>query len=179
MLKLCGLYTAVITIVCGGLCAPRTADADDANRTEQLISFRIEDQFDRLHTDRRYRGSAVLVSWADRKGSDYLDDWNGALGDSLAAEVRVYRVRLLNVAHVKGAPFFVKGKIKSALRRDHAQPVLMDWGGKFAEAYACTPDHCNLLIFDRSGQLVANYAVTTADSSVITDVVATVRALAR
>jgi len=159
--------------------ASEAGNANESGSTDQLISFRIKDQFDYLHTDGRYRNSVLLITWADRKGSEYLGDWNRALADSLGEEVRTYRLRMLSVAHVKGVPFFIKGKIKNSFKQDTDKPVLLDWGGEFAEAYTCQPDHCNLLIFDRSGLFVASYAVTAVDSSFRAEVVAEVRALTR
>ena len=83
-----------------------------------------------------------------------MDAWAPLLADSLAAPIAGYRLRLLEVAHGKGAPFFVKGKIKGKFAAEGRGPVLMDWGGEFAQAYGPVGDRCTVLLFDDEGRLV-------------------------
>ena len=153
------------------------ARAEDPPATE-LISFKIKDQFDTLHTDGRYRSSAVLVTWADRKGSEYVVGWAPALHDSLAQELSSYRLRQISVAHLKGVPFFLKGKVKGRFPKSPNAWVLMDWGGEFNKAYACTEDRFNVLVFDSSSRLVARWAVSEEDPEILAAIVATLRDLA-
>lgn len=150
------------------------AQATDAPRDE-LITFRVKDQFDALHTDARYRRIPLLALWGDRTGSAFMNDWNSILCDSLVGELCGYRLRTVQVAHVKGAPFFVKGKVKGVIRDRGKAPVLMDWGGEFRKAYACREDHCNLLLFDRESQLVATWTVTGVDAALLAEILAAVR----
>jgi hypothetical protein len=146
---------------------------------DNLISFRIKDQFDRLHTDGRYRKSVVVVYWGDRKGSEYVDNWEPVLGDSLTAETKSFRVREISVAHVKGVPFFIKGKIKVYFSKDPDEWVLMDWGGEFDKAYDCTQDHCNVLVFGRDGRLRGHWALTESDPTALAKILALMRELLR
>ena len=144
-----------------------------------LIPFRIKDQRDRLQTDARYRGAPLLVLWADRKGADVMDAWAPLLADSLAGPIAGYRLRLLEVAHGKGAPFFVKGKIKGKFAAAGRGPVLMDWGGEFAAAYGPVEDRCNVWLFDDEGRLVGAWNGAVGDSLLPAGLVSTVRGLAR
>lgn len=150
------------------------APAADAPRGDLLV-FRIKDQFDALHTDARYRRLPLLALWGDRTGSDFVNDWNTVLCDSLARELRGYRLRTVQVAHVKGTPFFVKGKVKRVFRDRDDAPVLMDWGGEFREAYACREDHCNVLLFDRESRLAAAWTVTVLDAALLAEILAVAR----
>ena len=127
--------------------------ADARAGEDRLISFSIKDQFDRLHTHGRYHSAVVVVTWGDREGSNFIGNWESALSDSLTAEIKSFRVREIAVAHLKGVPFFIKGKIKGYFPKDPDEWVLMDWGGEFNKAYDCTKDHCNLLVFGRDGKL--------------------------
>lgn len=143
-----------------------------------LIPFRLRDQHGALHTDRRFAGAPLLVGWGDRRGSDFLKQWSPLLSDSLETELRGYRLRRLDVGHLEGAPFFVKGKIKDTFRRDWPQPVLLDWEGVFAAAYACPGDSCSLLLFDRTGALSRRWTVAAPDSAALARVLAAARAAA-
>jgi hypothetical protein len=141
-----------------------------------LIPFRIKDQHDRLHTDARYRHAPLLVVWGDRKGSEYMAAWTTALADSLARPLARYRIRLLEVAHGKGAPFFVKGKIKGSFRDDGRGPVLMDWDGAFARAYACREDSCNVLLFDGESGFARGWVVAGRDGAELAAILDAARA---
>ena len=170
------LYLTLAVILVAILLLPSYAGAEDSVATE-LISFKIKDQFDNLHTDGRYRSSVVLLTWSDRKGSDYSGAWTSALRDSLASDLRSYRLRHIPVAHLKGVPFFIKGKIKGYFSKEPEDWVLMDWGGEFNKAYACSEDNCNVLVFDRNSQLVARWAVSEDDPETLAAMVATLRKL--
>ncbi|HPF69931.1 MAG TPA: hypothetical protein PLQ13_04595 [Candidatus Krumholzibacteria bacterium] len=155
------------------------AAAGAAAADPSLIAFRLKDQHDRLHTDARYRGAPLLVLWGDRKGADVMRAWAPALADSFAAEIAGYRLRLVQVAHGKGAPFFVKGKIKGSFRDPDTGPVLMDWDGVFAAAYAPEEDRVNAWLFDRDATLVATWRGAPGDSLPPADLLAAARNLAR
>ncbi len=124
-----------------------------------LITFRLKDQHDRLHTDARYRQAPLLVLWSDRRGADFMDAWAPLLADSLAAPLTGYRLNLVEVAHGKGAPFFVKGKIKGKFATPGRGPVLMDWDAEFARAYGCAADSCTILLFAPDGGPPARWTV--------------------
>jgi len=147
------------------------------NTQNTFISFKIKDQFDHLHTDARYRGSVILVTWADRKGSDYMENWGPVLDDSLAAEIQGFRVRHVDVAHVKGVPFFLKGKIKGYFSKDPEEWVLMDWDGEFDKAYDCTEDHSNVFVFARDGKLSGRWAVTAPNPAALAEMLVLIRGL--
>ncbi len=155
-----------------------TAAAPAAPATGTLIPFRLKDQHDRLLTDARFGHAALLVLWGDRKGSEAMDAWAPLLADSLAAPVDAYRLRLLQVAHGQGAPFFVKGKIKRKFAAPGRGPVLMDWDGIFARAYGCAPDSCTVLLFGADGRLRARWTEAAPDSAAVARVLAAARSAA-
>lgn len=64
---------------------------------------------------------------------------------------------------MRGVPLFLKGYVRKKFPRDQEKWVLMDWKGRFAKAYAWTPQESNILIFDRGGALVHRTHGTTPD----------------
>lgn|GEM_PF-931506 len=151
--------------------------AGDCTPQEELISFKLKDQFDRLHTDGRFRNAVLVVTWGDRRGSEYLENWDPALSDSLAAEIAGYRVRRLRVAHTKGAPFFVKGMIKDKMAKDPDRWTLLDWDGVFDQAYCCVEERANILVFDGGGRLINRWSASEADPVLLEEILAEVRIL--
>jgi DNA/RNA-binding domain of Phe-tRNA-synthetase-like protein len=47
---------------------------------------------------------------------------------------------------------------------DPANPIILDWKGKFATAYSFEEDKANILVFDTSATLQHQLAVTEIDS---------------
>ncbi|MBU8871561.1 MAG: hypothetical protein KOO60_11915 [Gemmatimonadales bacterium] len=154
-MKRAGLIAGFIT----GLALLLSNDAV-AEPASILVPFQIQDQHDALHTDRRFAGAALLAVWGDRKGSEFMKPWSLLLTNSLQSEIQGYRVRRLNVGHVEGAPFFVKGRIKNEFRQDWPEPILLDWSGLFDRTYDCADDSCTILLFDRRGELIRRWTVT-------------------
>ena len=128
-----------------------------------LIQFELKDQFDRPHFDHELRGQNVLILCGDRKGSRYQGTWANALRDSLRSRNHLDSIEVVEVADVRGVPFFVKESVKSKFPKERDSWVLMDWKGLFAKAYDFQGDKCNIVLFDRSG--ARRYQVAVAELS--------------
>ena len=71
-----------------------------------LISFKIKDQFDRVHTDVEYRGNVLVIIGGDKGGAEFSDQWKRAIGESLSDELAFDEVKFLRYADMRGVPFF-------------------------------------------------------------------------
>ena len=118
-----------------------------------LISFKIKDQFDRVHTDVEYRGNVLVIIGGDKGGAEFSDQWKRAIGESLSDELAFDEVKFLRYADMRGVPFFLKGMIKGKFPREKEFWILLDWKGHIAKAYEFQSDATNVVIFDRDGQL--------------------------
>ncbi len=141
----------------------------------QLVDFRIKDQFDNLHTSGYYRRSVVVLVTGDRAGSKFIEQWAPALQDSVAGLVDRYRVKFLPAAHLKGAPFFVKSKIKNKFAQKKANWILMDYEGLFKKAYDLPDEMCSLVGFDRQGERRWQKSVTTFDPVIQAEILVAIR----
>lgn len=142
--------------------ADPVAPADEP-ATGALIEFHIDDQRGGRHTAAGFTGRPLLVLWGDRKGIEFMKGWSPLLTYFLAAIPDSTRPERLDVAHTRGAPFFVKGKIKKRMRNEWDGPVLLDWEGRFREAYGCPADSCTALLFDAVGRLVERWTIGEPD----------------
>jgi hypothetical protein len=143
-----------------------------------LIPFAMEDQFKQAHADSSFRGFTLVVLVANKGGSKYSRLWSPALRDSLLSWSLADDVKLLGVADMAGVPFFIKGLVRGKLPKNPKDWMLLDWKGRFADAYACTDDTCNVLIFDAQSQLKHRLevgAVTTAQLDSIRSLVVALR----
>lgn len=171
------LRSACLTLLLLMLASGPARAGDDPEGA--LVPFRIKDQHDRLHTDARYRGAPLVVVWGDREGAEVMNRWGPALADSLAPLLAGYRLRLVEVAHGKGAPFFIKGKIKGSFRGEGRGPVLMDWDGVFARAYAPEDDRGHAWLFGADGALLGTWSAAMPDTALPPDLLDAVRKRAR
>ena len=169
-LLLGGLFTSVL--VSG---APSAATG--ADRT--LTPFRIQDQFDRVHTEDELASRAVLVLCGDRKGSRYQEQWGDRIRDLLRESDRLSTVLLLEVADLRGVPFFIKGSVKRKFPKEKSAWVLLDWKGHFAKAHSFQADRLNIALFDPAGVLVYQVGVQGMDERVFKMLSSRIRRLPR
>ena len=114
----------------------------------KLIPFEIEDQFDRVYTEKSWKDSILIIVGSDKDGSQYNPVWAKAIYDTLQKELPKLPVRQVGLADVSGVPFFLKGFVQGKFPEDSAKWVLMDWDGTFAESYNFVEEESNILIFD-------------------------------
>lgn len=126
-----------------------------------LIDFKIKDQFGRTYTADSWPDSIIVIIGSDRKGSEFSGTWSGAIKDSLKNEPGFDRVKFVGLSDLRGVPFFLKGYVRGKFPKEPDNWVLMDWKGRFPEAYQFKEDHCNILIFDAHRQLIHQTAGTT------------------
>lgn len=153
------------------------AGAEDAS-APLLIEFEIEDQLKAKHSHLEFADQVSVFLWADRDGSkEHMDRWKAALEEELAQEIEEQTLQLRGVAHVKGAPFFVKGKIRKRFGEDPERWTLLDWKGVFAENYDFGESHLVVLVFDREGALRHRQEVEDMEKVDVAETVAAARAL--
>jgi len=168
-----------VVLLLAGMGEPVPAAEEPAPFPEPipLIDFRIKDQMGKLHTSGYFRDSVVVLVSGDRTGSTFIGKWSPILADSLAAEIKSYRVKFLPHAHLKGAPFFIKGSIKKKFSENPDEWVLMDWDGVFRKAYDLASDHCSIVVFDAQGARRIQVAVQEFEPRVFDRTLAGIRAL--
>jgi len=154
-----------MAILIGGATAPAVCFPET-----KLIAFEIQDQFDRLHTERELNGRNVLFLCADRKGSQYQGKWLTTLRDSLESRGHAESVTLVEVADLRGVPFFIKGSVKKKFPKESTAWVLMDWKGNLARAYDLEKNKCNIVLFDSSGGLLHKTAVEDLELPVLENI---------
>jgi hypothetical protein len=133
----------------------------------KLIHFRIKDQFNRPHDESEFAGKTVLIFNADKKGSQYQGRWVKAVRDSLANRGALDEVQFMEVADLRGVPFFVKRTVKKKFPKDKEKWVLMDWKGRFAKAYEFEADQCSILLIGPDGKLVSRTSGSEVDEQVV------------
>lgn len=134
---------------------------------ETLFEFEVEDQFQDERTHRDLLGTVSLIVWADRKATEWSGAWGSMLSDALEGQIAGGLVQVRGWAHTRGAPFFIKGRIRGKFPKEPASWAFLDWGGDFRERYEPEEDHVTVYVFDRQGCLVATEMGQEIDAAAI------------
>jgi hypothetical protein len=141
----------------------------------KLISFEMKDQFKKEYSDRNWPDSILIILGSDREGSEYNPIWAQAISDSLQTIPPGVPVKLIGLADLKGAPFFLRGFISNMFPGDPDQRILMDWEGSFAGSYNFIKGESNILIFDLERNLVYQTSGKEPDKIKLSEILALLR----
>jgi hypothetical protein len=128
-----------------------------------LIDFRVEDQFRKIHTRDEVRGKVFIIVGADRKGSEFTGAWNDAIMTGVREMGVADQVISVVLADLRGLPFFLKGMIRGKFAERSKGWSIMDWKGVFPKAYGFEKDVSNVLVFGPDGRLLHRTSGQEAD----------------
>ena len=149
------------------LCLVLTTLVFDLPCSDRLFEFRVEDQFESVRTHADVLGTVTVLVWADRDANEWTTAWIDMLDAALRGQVEGGLVGIRRWAHTRGAPFFVKGRIRRSFPEAPEGWVFVDWKGRFAERYAPREEHVNAYVFDREGCLVAHESGREVEATAI------------
>lgn len=122
-------------------------DQELASRSAKAPA-RVEmlDQFD---TPQRLSFPAtrvIVLTIADRKGSEDVDGWIAALKPLYAG-----RVDFRGLADLAGVPGLFQPKLRRKFQETRKYPVMMDWSGAACVQFGYRRGVANILVIDRDG----------------------------
>jgi hypothetical protein len=144
------------------------------SQSDLLIPFELEDQFKRVHSNENFHGRMIVLIASHGGGSKYNNDWGRAIEGGIENETIKEGITWLPVADLSNVPFFLKGFVRGFFPDDKDEWVLMDWEGKFDEAYTFEKDKSNILIFNFEGRLVYQNTGTEVDHSKLYDIISAI-----
>jgi len=109
--------------------------------------FTLQDQFEKTVSLQQYEGRVVALIASDKEGSSQNAAWTKVIKGKY-----VDRVTVQGIADVSSVPFFMKGKIRSDLKKD-AESILLDWKGEVFKAYGLTKGVSNVILIDKDGMI--------------------------
>ncbi len=124
------------------------------SQTSVPFVFNINDQFDVSHTESEYLGHITIIIGSNKDGSEFNPIWSKAIHDTLGVRINNSKINIVPVADVSSVSFFFKGFVKSKFRDERKDAVLLDWEGFFSNAYQFENGASNIIILDKSGNLV-------------------------
>ena len=115
-------------------------------------SLELHDQYDAPQRLAFPATNVVVLTIADKKGSEQIDGWVAALKARYAG-----RIELRGLADVGGVPGFLRGKVRKQFKETRTYPVMMDWSGNVCAQFGYKKDVANILLLGRDGTIHARF----------------------
>ncbi|MBM3823460.1 MAG: hypothetical protein FJ404_11340 [Verrucomicrobia bacterium] len=112
------------------------------------VSLELRDQYDAPQRLDFPSTNIVVLTIADKKGSEQIDGWVAALKARYAG-----RIELRGLADVGGVPGLLRGKVRRKFQETRTYPVMMDWSGAHCAAFRYEKNVANVLVIGRDGQI--------------------------
>ncbi len=110
----------------------------------------LRDQFDTPQRLSFPTTNVVVLTIADRKGSEEVDAWIAAL-----KPVYYGHVDFRGLANVAGVPGLLQAKVRRRFQETRKYSVMMDWSGAACAQFGYQRDVANILVIDRHGSILA------------------------
>ncbi len=120
--------------------------------TNAPARIELQDQYEATQKLSFPAAKPILLTIADKKGSEQVATWMLALGPRYAE-----RITICGMADLGGAPGFVHGRIRKAFRESQKYPVMLDWSGKVCAQIGYQAGVANLLLIGRDGVIHARF----------------------
>jgi len=113
----------------------------------------LRDQYDAPQTLSFPATNIVLLTIADRKGSEQIDGWVAALKTRYAG-----RVEMRGLADFTGVPSLWRSKVRKKFQEKRAYPVMLDWFGTNCAQFGFQPGVPNVLLIARDGMILERFS---------------------
>jgi hypothetical protein len=117
--------------------------------TNRCAGISLTDQFDQPHTLKFPAAKPILLTVADKKGSEGIAAWAHPLAARFGEQIEI-----AGIADVSAVPkplrSFVRGKFKKAIR----YPIMLDWEGDVCARFAYARGKPNVFLIARDGRIL-------------------------
>jgi hypothetical protein len=115
-------------------------------------SIELRDQYDAPQRLTFPATNVVVLTIADKKGSEQIDGWVAALKARYAG-----RLDIRGLADVRGVPESWHGRVRRRFQEARTYPVMMDWSGTNCARFGFQPGVANVLVIERDGTIGARF----------------------
>jgi hypothetical protein len=136
-----------------------------ANESEMLATnlpatIELRDQFNEPQKLSLPLTNITLLAIADKKGSDQVSDWIGALKARYSD-----RIDYRGLADMTGVPPFLQSTIRKQFRKTCSHPVMMDWSGKVCAQLGYRRGVSNILVLGCDGVVLARFSGPASETN--------------
>jgi hypothetical protein len=129
----------------------------------ESISFSFDDQHKNSMNLKPEFKKPIIVTVADKKGSEELLAWIEPLTREFGDTVNFFPI-----ADLRKVPGALKGMIRRSFRKQFEYNVAMDWKGVAVEQLSTKPNTANLILLNKKGHVVMTmHGEATAENIII------------
>jgi len=161
-------------LVAAGLCLALHGAQTAPGPASAPARIHLRDQYDHPHTLTFPATNITVLTIADKKGSEQVDDWVAAFKTRYAATVD-----LRGLADLGGVPGPLHGWVRKKFQAARPHPVMMDWSGVVCAQLGYEPGVANILVLGRDGVIQARFKGQANESALREACVTIDRALAQ
>ncbi|NDD64060.1 MAG: hypothetical protein EBZ36_08800 [Acidobacteria bacterium] len=125
------------------------AESRGNSGSERAAGFELKDQYNQVNSYRFPKSKPTILVFGDRRGSEQIEGWVRPVWDRYQD-----RIDQKGVAVLSAVPVFMRGIIRSMFKSKVKYPVLLDWTGEVARAYAYHSGKANLVLIDQQGVIL-------------------------
>jgi len=135
-----------------------TNAAETGPAPRKVKAFALKDQYDAPHMI-SFPGTNVLVmTVADRNGSEQVEGWIAPLKKRYAG-----RIDIMGIADLGKVPRPLRGLVQSKFKQQHVHPVMLDWSGEVAGSFGYAKNEVSLFVIHRDGTELLHLSGATSE----------------
>lgn len=147
-----------ILVACACVSAARaensSTNAASANvATNRCAEFELKDQFDQVHAIKFPSTKPILLTVADKKGSEGIAGWAHPLGEKFGE-----RIQISGLADMSAVPRPLRGFVQGKFKKAITYPTMLDWEGKISGGFKYEKNRPNIYLVARDGRVLRYFS---------------------
>ena len=114
-----------------------------------ISAFELKDQFDDTHVVSFPRTNVMVLTVADWKGSEEINDWVAPLKKRYG-----HRIHICGVANLGKVPSLLRRMVKAKFKKRYTYPIMLNWNGRIAERLGFEKNQASVLVIDHNGDML-------------------------
>jgi len=117
--------------------------------TNTCAQFTLLDQFEKTHHFTFPKGKPVVLTVADKKGSEDIKAWAHPLAERFGEKIII-----AGLADVSTVPGPLRGLVRSKFKKAISYPVMLDWDGDSSRSFNYTKGKANVYLISENGRIL-------------------------
>jgi len=128
-------------------------NSTSVSATNLCAPFTLQDQFEKTHQFTFPQTKPVVLTVADKKGSDDIKGWAHPLADKFGDQITI-----AGLADMSTVPAPLRGFVRSKFKKAIAYPVMLDWQGNASRSFNYTKGKANVYLIGCDGSVLQHLA---------------------
>lgn len=139
----------LVTLLSFRVSAATTNDIAATVGTNVCPQFTLQDQFEKTHRFTFPQTKPVVLTVADKKGSEGIKAWAHPLAEKFGDKIII-----AGLADMSTVPGPLRGMVRSKFKKAVEYPVMLDWDGAPARSFNYTKGKANVYLVSWDGTIL-------------------------